>query len=75
MSDDEKFVMDAEIVSVISSKAFRARLGNGHEFVAFRGREEESAAPPKVAEIVSVEMSPFDLSKGRILGPGKARLS
>ena len=74
MSDDEKFVMDAEIVGVISSKAFRARLGNGHEFVAFRGREE-SAAPLKVAEIVSVEMSPFDLSKGRILGPGKARLS
>lgn len=61
--------LDAVIVSVLSEKAFRARLANGHEFVAFRssrsaGAERELA----VGDRVAVKMSPFDMSRGEISG-------
>lgn len=68
--DGERFVLDAEILAVISNRAFRARLGNGHEIVAF-GPPEVLGHPAMPGERVRVEMSPCDMSKGRILGPGE----
>lgn len=67
MSDPEKILLDAEIISVISEKAFWARLRNGHRLVAFY-----VGAPPvgggAAGDWVRVELSPFDMSKGRIAG-------
>ena len=65
MADEEKFVVDAGVVAVINIKAFRACLRNGHEFVAFRGASE--TAPLGAGDRVKVEMSPFDMSKWRIV--------
>ncbi len=62
---DERFLLDAVVSAAINSRAFRARLGNGHEFVAFRGAEE-AADPLGPGDRVRVEMSPYDMSKGRI---------
>jgi len=66
MADDEKFVVDAGVVAVISIRAFRACLRNGHELVAFRGASE--TAPLGAGDRARVEMSPFAMSKGRIVG-------
>jgi translation initiation factor IF-1 len=63
----ERFVLDAVVRSVINEKAFRAELGNGHEIVAFRGCAGGPAPRRKPGDRVQVEMSPCDMSKGRIL--------
>jgi translation initiation factor IF-1 len=64
---NERFLLDARIKSVITNRAFRAVLGNGHEFVAFLGAGAEGE-PTVPGAIVKVEMSPCDMSKGRIAG-------
>lgn len=63
--DKDWFVLDAEVVDVISYKAFRARLRNGHEFVAFFACAAD-VRPLAVGDRITVEMSPCDMSKGRI---------
>jgi translation initiation factor IF-1 len=65
--ESDWFVLDAEVREVISYKALRARLRNGHEFVAFfaSGAEAGALAP---GDRITVEMSPCDMSKGRIVG-------
>lgn len=65
--ESDWFVLDAEVGDVISCRALRARLRNGHEFVAFfaAGTEARTLTP---GDRITVEMSPCDMSKGRIRG-------
>ncbi len=65
--ESDWFVLDAEVREVISYKALRARLSNGHEFVAFFASEAE-ARRLVPGEHIRVGMSPCDMSKGRIRG-------
>ncbi|MBN2506926.1 MAG: hypothetical protein JXQ71_09550 [Verrucomicrobia bacterium] len=45
-------------------------LANGHRVLAFlTGRSKRTGATPEVGSRVKLGMSPFDMSKGRILGP------
>ena len=67
--DGERFLLDATILGVITNRAFRAGLANGHEFVAFRGASETDVALG-AGDRVRVEMSPCDMSKGRIVRMG-----
>lgn len=64
----ERFVLDAVVNDVISNRAFRAVLENGHELVAFVPAAESAGAYAPGSR-VRVEMSPCDMSKGAILGP------
>ena len=66
----ERFVLDAMVRDVISNRAFRAVLDNGHELVAFsRGEAPEALYGP--GSRIRVELSPCDMSKGAIMGPAK----
>ena len=69
MFGKEIIVLDAELTGVIDIRAFRARLGNGHEFTAFVPREKAPASGwvclPGAR--IRVGMSPFDLSRGEIV--------
>jgi translation initiation factor IF-1 len=62
-------MLDAEVTAVLDIRAFRARLGNGHEFTAFVPRENSPASgwvcPPGAR--IRVAMSPFDMSRGEIV--------
>ena len=70
----ENFALDATLKAVINSTAFRAVLANGHEFTAYAGRgAEPQAASLQPGVQVRVEMSPFDMSRGRILFEEKAK--
>lgn len=67
MDQGETILLDARLEAVIDSHAFRAVLGNGHRFAAYieaRNREEER---PGTGDFVKVEMSPYDMSAGRII--------
>ena len=67
MEKKETILLDARLKSVIDNNAFDAELRNGHRFVAFLGRGDRSGDIPQVGEQVTVEMSPFDMSKGRLV--------
>ncbi len=67
MDKKETILLDACLMSVIDNNAFGAELRNGHRLVAFFGRSEERRAVPQVGEEIKVEMSPYDMSKGRLV--------
>jgi len=69
MEEEERFVLDAEVLSVIDNRAFRARLDNGHEFVAFFASRMCGASGSKlqIGSRICVKFSPCDLSKAAIV--------
>jgi translation initiation factor IF-1 len=67
MDKKETILLDACLVSVIDKHAFDAELSNGHRFVAFIGRENAECPLPQIGAHVTVEMSPYDMSKGRLV--------
>jgi translation initiation factor IF-1 len=63
----ETILLDACLLGVIDKQAFDAELSNGHRFVAFLGRSDIGCLLPQVGARVTVEMSPYDMSKGRLV--------
>lgn len=67
MHEKEIIRLDARVVGVIGNSAFRAELLNGHRIVAFAvGPDKEKTATLGPGDVVKVEMSPYDMSRGRI---------
>ena len=69
MRGSEIIELDAEVVAVIEPRAFRARLGNGHEFTAFvpRARPTATGWVCHPGARLRVRMSPYDLTRGEIV--------
>ncbi len=67
MEKKETILLDANLISVIDNNAFDAELRNGHRFVAFLGRDDIGRCAPQVGTQITVEMSPYDMSKGRLV--------
>jgi len=64
---NETILLDACLISVIDKHAFDAELPNGHRFTAFAGRGDLGRRMPQPGARVRVEMSPYDMSKGRLV--------
>lgn len=70
----ENFALDARVTAVLNNTTFRAELDNGHEFTAFAGRENAQRLTGLVpGGRVRVEMSPYDMGRGRIIFEEKAK--
>jgi len=55
-------------MEVLGEGLFRAELANGHQLVAHTARRQrEQAAEVAVGDKVRLEMSPYDMSAGRVL--------
>ena len=67
MEKKETILLDVRLRDVIYKHAFDAELSNGHRLVVFLGRDEAGSQMPQVGNQVTVEMSPYDMSKGRLL--------
>lgn len=67
MSEREVILLDARLEEVIEPQAFRAVLSNGHRFTAYVAVKDRHKNLPEKGEVVSVEMSPYNMSAGRIL--------
>jgi translation initiation factor IF-1 len=60
--------MDGIITDTLPNAMFRVRLDNGHEILAvISGKMRMNYIKILVGDKVTVEMSPYDLSKGRII--------
>lgn len=68
MPESEMIRLDARVEGVIAETVFRARLANGHTFVAYLARQDrDSGTLFRVGDKVTVDLSPFDMSKGCIV--------
>jgi translation initiation factor IF-1 len=68
MSDKEDLIkVDGVVVKVLPATMYRVRLENGHELLAhISGKMRKNFIRIAVGDRVSVEISPYDLTKGRI---------
>jgi translation initiation factor IF-1 len=63
----DAILVEGRVVEVRSARLFRVELANGHRVLAHPVRRDaEKAARLVVGELVKLEMSPFDMSKGRL---------
>jgi translation initiation factor IF-1 len=59
---------DGEIIEALSNAMFRVRLGNGHEVIAtISGKMRMHYIRILPGDKVGMEMSPYDLTRGRII--------
>ena len=64
----DAFKVEGVVVEVLSARTFRVELANGHRLLGFvPGKARSSLASPVVGDKVRLELSPYDLSEGRIV--------
>ncbi len=65
---EEKIEMEGEIVESLRSGMFRITLDNGHEMIGYTaGRMKRYRIRMGPGDRVLVEVSPYDLDRGRII--------
>ncbi len=65
--EDDKLVVDGTVIEALPSTQFRVRLENGHEVLAYlSGKMRKFYIRILLGDRVKVEMSPYDLTRGRI---------
>ncbi len=75
MAKEELLEMRGKVVELLPNAMFRVELENGHEILGHTaGKMRKFRIRSVVGDRVRVEMTPYDLSKGRIVfrerGPG-----
>jgi len=67
MAKEELIEFEGEVVEVLPNAMFRVTLENGHEVLAHTsGKMRKNRIRVLAGDKVTVEMTPYDLSKGRI---------
>lgn len=65
---DEKVRMEGTVVKALPGTQFKVELDNGHEILAYlAGKMRKHYIRVLLGDRVTVEMSPYDLSRGRIV--------
>ena len=66
--EEDKISVEGTIVEALPGTQFRVRLDNGHEVLAYlSGRMRKYYIRILLGDRVRVEMSPYDLTRGRIV--------
>ena len=67
MAKEDLIEMTGIVAEVLPDSRFRVRLDNGHELIAYSaGRMRKHHIRILAGDKVSLELSPYDLTKGRI---------
>lgn len=70
MSKEEVLKFDGQVVDVLPNNMFRVTLetlNHSHEIIAYlSGKMKQNKIKVVIGDKVEVEMTPYDLSKGRI---------
>ncbi|HWH72248.1 MAG TPA: translation initiation factor IF-1 [Candidatus Sulfotelmatobacter sp.] len=67
MARESAFKVEGVVVEVLPNKTYRVELANGHRLLGFRTGRARLSAPLAPGQKVKLELSPFDLSEGRII--------
>jgi translation initiation factor IF-1 len=66
--EEDKIQMEGMITEALPGTQFRVKLDNGHDVLAYlSGRMRKYYIRILLGDRVRVEMSPYDLSRGRIV--------
>ncbi len=67
MAKEELLEMEGKVAEVLPDSRYRVELENGHELVAYTsGKMRKNHIRIIAGDKVSLELSPYDLGKGRI---------
>ena len=67
MAKAELIEMQGKVTEVLPDSRFRVTLDNGHELIAYTsGKMRKNHIRILAGDKVSLEMSPYDLTKGRV---------
>lgn len=68
MAKEEQIIMDGTVVETLPNTMFRVELENGHVLIAhISGRMRKNYIRILTGDKVKVELTPYDLTKGRIV--------
>ncbi|MCH9611716.1 MAG: Translation initiation factor IF-1 [Chlamydiia bacterium] len=68
MGKEELLKMDGKVVELLQGMNFRVQLENGHEIICHLcGKMRVRNIRVLVGDVVTIEMSPYDLTKGRVV--------
>ena len=68
MSKEEKLALEGEILEPLSNGKYRVSLDNGHEAIGYTaGKMRRHRIRILPGDRVSIEISPYDLTRGRIV--------
>lgn len=69
---DDIIEFEGEVIDTLPNTLFKVRLENGHEIIAhISGKMRKHYIRILTGDKVKVEMTPYDLTKGRITYRGK----
>jgi translation initiation factor IF-1 len=67
MSKEETIEVEGIVVDTLPNAVFKVRLENGHEITAhISGKLRQNYIKILTGDRVTIELSPYDLSRGRI---------
>jgi translation initiation factor IF-1 len=67
MAKEDQIEMEGEVVDTLPNTMFRVKLENGHVVTAhISGKMRKNYIRILTGDLVRVELTPYDLSKGRI---------
>ena len=68
MAKKDAIRLDAEVIEALPNAVFRVKLENGHEIMAHvSGKMRMHFIRILPGDTVTIEMSPYDLNRGRIV--------
>src|SRR6516164_8464865 len=68
MAKEELIELEGLVTEILPDTRFRVKLDNGHEIIAYAaGRMKKNRIKTLAGDRVTVEMSPYDLEKGRVI--------
>lgn len=68
IAKEEMIEFEGVVTDVLPDARFRVKLENGHEIIAYTaGRMKKFRIRTLAGDRVTVEMSPYDLEKGRVV--------
>jgi translation initiation factor IF-1 len=74
MAKEESIQVQGKVTQALANTQFRVRLDNGHEVIAhIAGRIRKNFIRILPGDTVTVAISPYDLTKGRITYRGPLR--
>ena len=72
MAKEEALQMEGEVIETLPNTTFRVKLKNGHVVTAhISGKMRKNYIRILTGDLVTVERTPYDLTKGRITYRGK----
>ncbi len=73
MAKEELIEFRGKVIELLPNATFRIELENGHMIIAYTsGKMRKNRIRVLVGDEVTVEMTPYDLSKGRVTHRHKA---